>query len=78
MKNHFHFLVRIKEEEQVETTKQPHQRFSNLFNAYAKAINKRYNRYSNLFQRAFKRKQVEDELCLKRLILYIHHNPVHH
>ena len=37
MKNHFHFLVRIKD----ETAKTPHQSFSNLFNAYTKAINKR-------------------------------------
>lgn len=78
MKNHFHFLVRIKEEAQAETAKLPHQCFSNLFNAYAKAINKRYNRHSSLFQRAFKCKMVEDEIYLKRLILYIHHNPVHH
>lgn len=78
MKNHFHFLVRIKEKDLAGTDRLPHQCFSNLFNAYAKAVNKKYNRHSSLFQRAFKRKLVDDELYLKRLILYIHNNPVHH
>lgn len=78
MKNHFHLLVRIKEKDLVATDKLPHQYFSNLFNAYTKAVNKKYNRHSSLFQRAFKRKLVKDELYLKRLILYIHNNPVHH
>jgi REP element-mobilizing transposase RayT len=74
MKNHFHFLVRIKD----ETPKTPRQSFSNLFNAYTKAINKRYNRHSSLFQRPFKRKLVDNEAYFKNLILYIHNNPVNH
>ncbi len=74
MKNHFHFLVQIKE----DTPKAPHQGFSNLFNAYTKAVNKKYNRNSSLFQRQFKRKLVSDETYLKNLILYIHNNPVNH
>ena len=74
MKNHFHFLIRIKE----ETVKSPHQSFSNLFNAYTKAINKKYNRHSSLFQRTFKRKLVDDESYLKKLVIYIHNNPVNH
>lgn len=74
MKNHFHFLVRIKD----EMSKTPHQSFSNLFNAYTKAINKRYNRHSSLFQRPFKRKLVDNEAYQKNLILYIHNNPVNH
>jgi len=78
MKNHFHFLVRIKEKNLAATDKLPHQCFSNLFNAYTKAVNKKYDRHSSLFQRAFQRKLVEDERYLKRLILYIHNNPVHH
>lgn len=78
MKNHFHFLVRIKEEHELQETKSPHQYFSNLFNAYTKAINKKYNRHSSLFQRTFKRKLVDDETYLKKLILYIHNNPVNH
>lgn len=78
MKNHFHFLVRIKDENEFETIKVPYQYFANFFNAYTKAINKKYNRCSNLFQKGFKRKLVSDEKYLKALILYIHNNPVNH
>ncbi|MEO5990639.1 MAG: transposase [Ferruginibacter sp.] len=74
MKNHFHFLIRIKE----DTEKLPHQCFSNLFNAYTKSINKKYNRHSSLFQRPFKRKLIDNEMYFKNLIIYIHNNPVNH
>lgn len=80
MKNHFHFLIRIKEENEVLTSpiKAPHQYFSNLFNAYTKAINKKYNRNSSLFQRTFKRKLIDNDSYFKKLVLYINTNPVHH
>ncbi len=78
LKNHFHFLVRIKDENEVESKKLPHQCFSNLFNAYTKGINKIYNRHSSLFQRTFKRKLVDDEKYFKQLVIYIHNNPVNH
>jgi REP element-mobilizing transposase RayT len=93
MKNHFHLLVRIKEEAEISdltgfknlsglglehTSKPPHQYFSNLFNAYTKAFNKMYGRHGNLFERPFKRKQIEDKDYFKNLVIYIHNNPVHH
>jgi len=90
MKNHFHFLVRIKEKEEQRRDltgfgnlsglgmKPPHQYFSNLFNAYAKAYNKTYHRHGNLFERPFKRKPIEDAEYFKTMVLYIHNNPVHH
>lgn len=78
MKNHFHLLVKIKDESQINETKNPYQYFSNLFNAYAKGINKTYGRTSSLFQKKFKRKLVDNEAYFKRLILYIHNNPVNH
>ena len=85
MPNHFHFVVRIKEESEITAVikdqglmKPPHQHFSNLFNAYTKAFNKRFNRHGALFERPFKRKSVEDRQYLKQLILYVHNNPVHH
>jgi hypothetical protein len=58
--------------------KPPHQYFSNLFNAYTKAFNKRYKRHGALFERPFKPKLVNDEVYLKTLVLYIHNNPIHH
>ncbi len=55
-----------------------HQSFSNLFNAYAKAFNKRFGRHGGLFEQPFKRKLISNEKYLKHVILYIHNNPVHH
>lgn len=54
------------------------QQFSNLFNAYSKAFNKMYKRRGSLFIPNFKRKEIETDQHLTRLILYIHGNPVHH
>jgi len=71
--NHFHVLLKIN-----DATVNPSQQFSNLFNAYTKAINKRYNRSGSLFQKPFKRIQIKDESYLKTLITYIHLNPEKH
>ena len=80
MKNHFHFLIRIKEVEEIKTAIkiQPSQSFSNLFNAYTKAFNKKYNRHGALFERPFRRKWVNYDNYFQNLIVYIHNNPVHH
>jgi putative transposase len=80
MKNHFHFVIRIKGLEEIKTKNktQPSQSFSNLFNAYTKAFNKKYNRHGALFERPFKRKYVENENYFQNLIAYIHNNPLHH
>ncbi|MBU0765959.1 MAG: transposase [Bacteroidetes bacterium] len=52
--------------------------FSNFFNAYAKAFNKRYNRTGSLFERPVKRIEVDNIHYFKELVLYIHHNPQKH
>lgn len=80
MKNHFHFLVRIKSTEEIQTEKKipPSQSFSNLFNAYTKAFNKSYNRHGALFERPFNRKEISYDNYLQNVIVYIHNNPVHH
>jgi REP element-mobilizing transposase RayT len=54
------------------------QQFSNLFNGYTKAINKRYKRYGSLFAPRFRRKLVDSSEYLRQLIIYIHTNPIHH
>jgi REP element-mobilizing transposase RayT len=56
----------------------PSNQFSHLFNAYAQAINKRYNRTGSLFDHPFKRKLIDNKDYLRQVILYIHNNPVHH
>jgi putative transposase len=89
MKNHFHFLVRIKEAEELQTLSGilnpervkfpvPFHQFSHLFNSYAQAFNKRNGRTGSLFEHPFKRKLIEDKDHFKRMVVYIHNNPVHH
>lgn len=90
MKNHFHLLVRVKKEgemffpknlrgfQNLEGLDRINKQFSNLFNAYTKAINKRYHRTGSLFEHPFKRVPVNSNDQLKYLVYYIHHNQIHH
>ena len=80
LKNHFHLLVRIKDEVDLsEKFKiKPHLAFSNLFNSYTKSINKMYGRTGSLFEEHLKRKRVENIDYLIQLVAYIHLNPVKH
>jgi putative transposase len=81
MKNHFHLVLKIKSKEEIEkklSVDKIHQPFSNLFNAYTKAINKKYNREGSLFKVRFKRERIESEEYLRNVIVYVHLNPVKH
>jgi putative transposase len=87
MRNHFHLLVRIKTAEEYrawngseigEVPFKPSQYFSNLFNAYTKAINKAYQRTGSLFEERFGRVQVTSDAYFMNLIFYIHFNPQKH
>lgn len=87
MGNHFHLLVRINDSSNPEgfenlqglsTEKRITQQFSNLFNAYTKAFNKKYNRTGSLFEHTFRRKLIDNNEYLRQVILYIHNNPIHH
>ena len=81
MKNHFHLVLKIKSKEEIEkilSVDKIHQPFSNLFNAYTKAINKKYNREGSLFKVRFKRERIEPEEYLRNVIVYVHLNPVKH
>jgi putative transposase len=90
MKNHFHLLIRIKEEDEIQLNESkdlpgfqnlaglPSKQFSNLFNAYSKAYNKMYNRTGSLFEKPFHRIKVTSGRYFQQLIIYIHTNPVHH
>lgn len=86
MKNHFHLLVQIlppnpeglQNLQGLEAEKRINQQFSNLFNAYTKAVNKRYKRTGSLFEHTFRRKLITDTGYLRQVVMYIHNNPVHH
>lgn len=81
--NHFHFIIKIKEFNElpikIKSGKTKlHQPFSNLFNAYTKAINKKYLRTGSLFQEHLKRIKIDDETYLQNLIVYENTNATHH
>ena len=94
LRNHFHFLVRVKtaeeQEEEIQKTHKtlrvsetlrvlnPSQQFGNLFNAYTKAINKAYQRTGSLFENPFGRIPVTSDEYFVHLIAYIHRNPQRH
>ncbi len=92
LSNHFHLLIRTKTVEEQQMAHQtgaahgdkpwkpqwPSEQFGHLFNAYAKAINKSYNRTGSLFEHPFSRLAVDEFTYLKRLMCYIHRNPLKH
>jgi REP element-mobilizing transposase RayT len=83
MKNHFHLLVRINPKPDLPgfknleglTQRNYSQSFSNLFNAYTKAINKAYDRSGSLFEKNFNRILIDTDRYFVHLISYIHRNP---
>ena len=78
MRNHFHFLTRIKDEKDLTGLLNPSKQFSNLFNAYARTINQTYQRTGALFQRPFGRIPVTSDAYFARLVVNIHQNPQKH
>ena len=81
--NHYHFLIKIKSFEELpkkyrDREEMLHIPFSNMLNAYAKAINKRYGRTGSLFQKNLRKKKIESMEQLKNVILYINSNSSHH
>lgn len=89
--NHFHLLIRTRTPEeqlafQADTLKvsktfrvlTPSQQFSNMFNAYTKSINKRYQRTGSLFEHPFGRIDIDSDAYFTQLIIYIHQNPQKH
>ncbi len=91
MPNHFHFLLRIKPEEEIkkrfETAESASpkfqtlekllsKQFSNLFSSYTQSFNKQQGRMGGLFMDTFKRKRADSMEYLYKLVHYIHYNPV--
>ncbi len=87
MKNHFHLLVRMRQNadlpgfvnlEGLNAELDYSQSFSNFFNAYTKSFNKTYHRTGSLFEKNFKRIQVDSDSYFIHLVSYIHRNPQKH
>lgn len=88
MPNHFHLLLKTRDNERVEILpkydnyEKPalylSKQFSNCFNSYAQSYNKRYLRRGSLFEKSFKYKAIQDDHYLNHLFAYIHANPINH
>ena len=91
--NHFHFLLRIKEEIAIkkyyeEIKKKTYSTqfasgfimkcFSNFLNSYTKTFNKIYNRKGGLFIDYLRRVEIKTNQQFGATVFYIHKNPVHH
>lgn len=70
MSNHFHLLIKSKEENSVSIFMQK------LQTAYTMYYNKKYKRSGVLFQGSFKAQHVTRDEYLKYLFSYIHLNPI--
>ncbi len=85
MKNHFHLLVRMKPENDIQDWQSFEdcqslysQAFSNCFSTYTKAINKTCHRSGSLFEKPFRRILVDSDSYFIHLVSYIHRNPEKH
>ncbi len=90
LRNHFHLLVRTKSQDEIDKLSKipspgskkrndtPSMRFSYFFNAYAKAMNKAYDRTGSLFQNPFKRVMITSDRQFWNVIAYIHQNSQKH
>jgi putative transposase len=89
MPNHFHALVKVKQQDELEVAFGKFQtfrkleyriskQFANFFSSYTQAFNKMYERKGSLFQPNFKAKEIITDAYLTNIIFYIHHNPLHH
>ena len=74
LSNHFHLLGRIKNNNPEIVS----EKFRKFFISYSMSINIQEKRKGNLFQRAFKRKIIDDERYFYAAVYYIHANPIHH
>jgi putative transposase len=81
MPNHFHLLIRIKEDNVQQTEKEfiasLQKSFRDFFISYSKAINKDQNRTGALFQQKYKRKEITSDEYYTAAVIYIHNNPTH-
>ena len=73
MPNHFHFLVKIKTENQDLVRRS----IGDFLGGYSRAINKERDRIGSLFQQHSKAKPIKTEKHLIALTHYIHQNPLH-
>ena len=85
LKNHFHLMVKVREnvfvsrkdgkgEFELNASKQ----LSHFFNCYAQSFNAAYHRHGKLLEEPFKRVLIDNDQYYTTLVQYIHYNPQHH
>jgi hypothetical protein len=70
MPNHFHLLIRSTNSKDIPNFLQ------RVATGYSMYFNKKYERSGALFQGKFKSKRIDDDRYFKRVLNYIHANPV--
>ncbi len=92
MPNHFHFLVRIKDEKNIKCSNYFNKKksekydisaylskqYSNLFSSYTQAYNIKYHRRGSLFLKNFCKINITSNEYIQQCLTYIHLNPVYH
>ena len=63
---------------QLPTLLNPSKQFGNLFNSYARSFNITYKRSGTLFQQPFGRIEITSDRYFRRVVTYIHQNPLKH
>ncbi|MCV9388513.1 hypothetical protein [Reichenbachiella ulvae] len=85
--NHFHFFIKTLPEEMIKSSKFHRNQniqhflgnqFAKAFNSYTQALNKSINRTGSLFEHPFRRKTIDSNDYISKLIWYIHFNPQKH
>ena len=85
--DHLHLLIRVRtraetpaisENPRAPKDLRPSDLVSILLNAYTQAINKAYDRTSELFQQPFGRVEIRSDVHLVHLVTHIHQNPEKH
>ncbi len=82
LKNHFHLLIKVKNEatptDGIASSNAISNQFRRFFISYSQAINKRYKRTGSLFEKPFHRKEITSKNYLLEAVCYIHLNPLKH
>lgn len=94
MPNHFHLLVQVNTEEELQHAYQVadssvnfkqeelelkvSKSFANMFSSYTQSFNKVYNRKGSLFMPSMKTEIIESDESFCKVVHYLHANPVHH
>lgn len=82
LKNHFHFLVKVKDvvtpTDDIASSDGISNQLRKFFISYSQAINKRYRRTGSLIEKPFRRKEITSTDYLLETVCYIHLNPLKH